>query len=123
MEKMINKVELSGFVGSNPEVKTLPNGNKVLRMSLATSSSYKDRDGNWVRDTTWHNIVMWNKLAEAANNEIKKGSRVSLIGKLTNRQYTDKEGNKHYVTEVIANSYEIVVSETAKAVQRLKINF
>ena len=123
MEKMINKVELSGFVGSNPEVKTLPNGNKVLKMSLATSSSHKDREGNWVRDTTWHNIVMWNKLAEAANNEIKKGSRVSLIGKLTNRQYTDKEGNKHYVTEVIANSYEIVVSETAKAVQRLKINF
>ena len=123
MEKMINKVELSGFAGLNPEVKTLPNGNKVLKMSLATSSSYKDRDGNWVRDTTWHNIVMWNKLAEAANNEIKKGSRVSLIGKLTNRQYTDKEGNKHYVTEVIANSYEIVVSETAKAVQRLKINF
>ena len=116
MEKMINKVELSGFVGSNPEVKTLPNGNKVLKMSLATSSSHKDREGNWVRDTTWHNIVMWNKLAEAANNEIKKGSRVSLIGKLTNRQYTDKEGNKHYVTEVIANSYEIVVSETAKAV-------
>ena len=123
MEKMINKVELSGFAGLNPEVKTLPNGNKVLKMSLATSSSYKDRDGNWVRDTTWHNIVMWNKLAEAANNEIKKGSRVSLIGKLTNRQYTDKDGNKHYVTEVIANSYEIVVSETAKAVQRLKINF
>ena len=116
MEKMINKVELSGFAGLNPEVKTLPNGNKVLKMSLATSSSYKDRDGNWVRDTTWHNIVMWNKLAEAANNAIKKGSRVSLIGKLTNRQYTDKDGNKHYITEVIANSYEIVASETAKAV-------
>lgn len=121
MEKMINKVELSGFVGSNPEVKTLPNGNKVLKMSLATSSSYKDRDGNWVRDTTWHNIVMWNKLAESANSEsdsyrIKKGSRVSLTGKLTNHQYTDKEGNKHYITEVVAVSYEIIANETAKAV-------
>ncbi len=116
MEKMLNKVELSGFVGSNPEVKTLPNGNKVLKMSLATSSSYKDREGNWVRDTTWHNIVMWNKLAEAANSEIIKGSRVSLTGKLANHQYTDKDGKKHFVTEVIATSYELVAAEIAKAV-------
>ncbi len=116
MEKMINKVELSGFVGLNPEVKTLPNGNKVLRMSLATSSSYKDREGNWVRDTTWHNIVMWNKLADTANGEIVKGSRVSLTGKLASRQYTDKDGKKHTVTEIIATSYELVVAETAKAI-------
>ena len=105
MEKMINKVELNGFAGSNPEVKTLPNGNKVLKFSLATSSSYKDREGNWVRDTTWHNIVMWNKLAEAANGEIKKGSRVSLTGKLANHQYTDKDGKKNTVSEIIAVSY------------------
>ena len=113
---MINKVELSGFVGSNPEVKTLPNGNKVLKMSLATSSSHKDREGNWVRDTTWHNIVMWNKLADAANGEIVKGSRVSLTGKLASRHYTDKDDKKHTVTEVIATNYKLVVAETAKAV-------
>ena len=73
MEKMINKVELSGFIGLNPEVKTLPNGSKVLKLSLATSSSYKIREGQCVRDTTWHNVVMWNKRADAAREEIKKG--------------------------------------------------
>lgn len=115
MEKMINKVELSGFIGLNPEVKTLPNGNKVLKLSLATSSSHKDRDGQWVRDTTWHNVVMWNKLADAASSEIKKGSRVSLTGKLTNRSYTDKDGNKRSITEIIAVTYEIVAAEAVKA--------
>jgi len=112
---MINKVELSGFIGINPEVKTLPNGSKVLRFSLATSRSYKDREGKWVSDTTWHNIVMWNKLADAAVGEIKKGSRVSLTGRLANRQYTDKDGKKHTFTEIIAGAYELIVSETAKA--------
>jgi len=115
MEKMINKVELSGFVGLEPEVKELSNGSKILKMSLATSSSYKDHDGNWVRDTTWHNIVMWNRLAQTATNEIKKGSRVSLTGKLSNRNYTDKDGKKHFVTEIIAVSYEVAANEVAKS--------
>ena len=115
MEKTINKVELSGFIGLSPEVKTLPNGNKVLKLSLATSSSHKDREGQWVRDTKWHNVIMWNKLADSANIEIKKGSRVSLTGKLTNRSYTDKEGIKRSITEIIAISYEIVAAETVKA--------
>lgn len=115
MEKMINKVELSGFIGLNPEVKTLPNGNKVLKLSLATSSSHKDREGQWVRDTTWHNVVMWNKLADAASNEIKKGSRVSLTGKLANRTFTDKEGKKRFITEIVAVTYEIIAAESVKA--------
>lgn len=108
MEKMINKVELSGFVGINPEIRTMPNGNKMLRFSLATSQSYKDREGKWVRDTTWHNIVMWNKMAEAAGKDIKKGNRVTISGRLSNRSYTDKDGNKKYSTEIIAASYEVV---------------
>lgn len=118
MEKMINKVELSGFVGINPEVRTMPNGNKILRFSLATSQSYKDREGKWVRDTTWHNIIMWNKMADAAGAEVKKGTRMSVTGRLANRSYTDKEGNKKYSTEIIAVSYEIsaVLNETKAVV-------
>ncbi len=108
MEKMINKVELSGFAGINPEIRILPNGSKMLRFTLATSQSYKDREGKWVRDTTWHNIVMWNKMAESAGADVKKGSRVSIVGRLSNRSYTDKEGNKKSSTEIIAVSYEIV---------------
>lgn len=108
MEKMINKVELSGFVGMNPEMRTMPNGNKMARFSLATSQSYKDREGKWVRDTTWHNIVMWNKMAESAEAGVKKGNRLTVVGRLANRSYTDKEGNKKYTSEIIAVSYEIV---------------
>jgi single-strand DNA-binding protein len=118
MEKMINKVELSGFVGINPEVRTMPNGNKILRFSLATNHSYKDREGKWVSDTTWHNIVMWNKMAETACPEVKKGARISIIGRLANRSYTDKEGNKKYSTEIIAVSYKTapIATETTAAV-------
>ena len=112
MEKMINKVELSGFVGINPEVRTMPNGNKILKFSLATSQSYKDREGKWIRDTTWHNIVMWNKMAEAASPDVKKGARISVTGRLANRSYTDKEGNKKYSTEIIAVSYEMAPAST-----------
>jgi single-strand DNA-binding protein len=110
MEKMINKVEVSGFVGINPEVKTMPNGNKLLRFTLATSKSYKDREGKWVRDTTWHNIVMWNKMAETAGSDVKKGSRVSVNGHLANRSYTDKDGNKKTTTEIVAVSYEVAAA-------------
>lgn len=108
MEKTINKVELNGFVGINPEVRTMPNGNKILKFSLATSQSYKDREGQWVRDTTWHNIVMWNKMAEAASTDVKKGVRINVTGRLASHSYTNKEGNKKYSTEIIAASYEIV---------------
>ena len=108
MEKTINKVELSGFVGMNPEMRTMPNGNKMIRFSLATSQSYKDREGKWVRDTTWHNIVMWSKLAESAEADVKKGSRLSVVGRLANRTYNDKDGNKKYSTEIIAVQYEVV---------------
>jgi single-strand DNA-binding protein len=117
MEKMINKVELSGFVGINHEVRTMPNGNKILRFSLATNHSYKDREGKLVIDTTWHNIVMWNKMADVAGAEVKKGTRLSVIGRLATRSYTDKEGNKKYSTEIIAVSYEIAaVTSEIKAV-------
>ena len=108
MEKTINKVELNGFIGINPEVKTLENGKTYTRFSLATSESYKDKNGTWVEDTTWHNVVVWNSKTITATEGLKKGSRVQIVGKLKNRQYTDKQGVVKYITEIVANQLEIV---------------
>ncbi len=106
MEKSINKVELSGFAGMDPEVKTMNKGTQMLRFSLATSSSYKNSKDEWVRDTTWHNIVMWGKVAERALDKIKKGSFVKLEGKIINRPFTGKNGVKQQTTEISAWSFE-----------------
>jgi len=106
MEKSINKVELSGFAGMDPEVKTMKNGAQMLRFSLATSSSYKNNKEEWVRDTTWHNIVMWDKVAELALDKIKKGTFVTLSGKIVYRQYTDKNGVKQNAVEIRAFEFE-----------------
>jgi single-strand DNA-binding protein len=112
MEKSINKVELSGFAGMDPEVKTMKNGTQMLRFSLATSNSYKNNVGEWVKDTTWHNIVLWDKLAEQALDKIKKGTFVSITGKLVNRQYSTKDGVKQHAVEIRVMSFEI--TEIAK---------
>ena len=105
--KSTNKVELSGHIGAEPEVKTLSNGSKMLRFSLATSEDYKNNAGEWVKNTTWHNIVMWNKTAEKAAEILKKGIQLSLTGKLVNRQYTDKLGNKKNIFEILATTFEL----------------
>ncbi|MEI6124363.1 MAG: single-stranded DNA-binding protein [Bacteroidota bacterium] len=108
MEKSINKVELSGFAGINPEVRTLKNGNQMIRFSLATSTSYKNSNNEWIHDTTWHNVVMWDKLSEEGLEKIKKGTFVKLVGKIVYRQYADKNGVKQNVVEIRANSFDTV---------------
>jgi single-strand DNA-binding protein len=105
--KTTNKVELDGFIGMEPEVKTLSNGSKLVRFSLATNEDYKNKAGEWVKNTTWHNVVMWNKVAEKAEETLKKGTRVSVTGRLVNRQYTDKEGNKRNAFEIQASTFEL----------------
>ena len=110
MEKSVNKVELSGFAGKNPELVTLKSGKQMIRFSLATSSSYKNSKQEWVRDTTWHNVVMWDKTAEKGIQMISKGSFVSLNGKIVNKQYTDKNGHKQNVFEIIAVDFTVIAA-------------
>ena len=119
MEKSINKVELSGFAGMNPEVRVMPNGKQMIRFSLATTTNYKNKDDEWMRDTTWHNIVMWDRMAEKGLAEIKKGSFVKLSGKIATRQYTDKVGVKHTVVEIRA--FEFNVTEIEKKAVEEKV--
>lgn len=96
----INKVILIGNLGKDPEVKTLESGAKVANFSLATSESYKGKDGQRVTQTEWHNIVLWRGLAEVAEQYLKKGNQVYIEGKIRSRSWEDKDGNKKYITEI-----------------------
>jgi single-strand DNA-binding protein len=101
----LNKVQLIGNLGSDPELKTLESNITVAKFSLATNESYKDKAGKTITDTEWHAIVMWQGLAETAGKYLKKGSLVFIEGKIKTRHYDDKEGNKKYVTEIVADSF------------------
>ncbi len=100
MNTLRNKVQLIGNLGVDPEVKEMKNGKKMVKFSLATSESYKNSEGEKVTDTQWHNIVVWGPVAGVAESFLKKGSEVAVEGKITNRSYNDKEGNKKYITEI-----------------------
>lgn len=103
MKNLRNKVQLIGFLGVDAEFKTLSSGTAMAKLSLGTSETYKDASGERVTETQWHNVVIWGKLAELVNEYTSKGSEIALEGKLVNRSYEDKAGNKKYVTEVIAS--------------------
>jgi single-strand DNA-binding protein len=95
-----NRVQLIGNLGNAPEVKTMETGKKMARFSVATNEHYRNANGEKVTETTWHNIVAWGKVAEIVEKYLTKGSEIALEGKLINRNYTDKEGVKKYITEV-----------------------
>ncbi len=96
----LNKVILIGNLGKDPEIMTFENGVKKASYSLATTESYKNKEGNWIDQTEWHNIVAWRWLAERA---LIKGEQIYVEGKLKTRLWDDAEGRKHYITEVHAD--------------------
>jgi single-strand DNA-binding protein len=100
MYALKNKVQLIGNLGNTPEVKTLNTGKKVATVRIATSEMYRNAKGEKVKDTQWHNLVLWGKLAEIAEKYLAVGKEIAVEGKLVNRQYTDKDGNKKYFSEV-----------------------
>ena len=104
--KTTNKVEINGFTGMAPEVKTLKNGRKMARFSIATDEVYKNKAGEWIKNTTWHPVVVWDKIAEKAGNTLNKSSKVAVLGKLRSRTYTDKTGIVRHITEIIALQLE-----------------
>ena len=104
MAKSLNKVMLIGNLGKDPEVKYTPSGTPVAKLTLATNERYKDKDGQWQDRTEWHNIVLWQRLAEIAGEYLKKGSKVYIEGRLQTRSWEDKQTNqKRYMTEVVAS--------------------
>ncbi len=103
MNALRNKVQLIGNLGNDPEVKTFDKGKKLAKMSIATNESYRNAKGELVKETQWHNLIAWGKTADIIEKHLKKGSEVAVEGKLINRNYTDKDGNKRYVTEIEVN--------------------
>ena len=99
---MKNKVQLIGHVGQDPEIKQLENG-RVANFTIATNESYTNAKGEKVEQTEWHRVSAWGKTVEIIEQLLKKGSHVAIEGKLTHRSYDDKDGNKRYITEVVAN--------------------
>ena len=100
MARGVNKVILIGNLGQDPELRYTGSGTAVCNMRLATTETYKDRDGNMVENTEWHNVVAWSRLAEICGEYLKKGSQVYFEGQLQTRQWEDKDGQTRYTTEV-----------------------
>ena len=103
MSTLRNKVQLIGNLGNDPEIINLGSGKKLAKFSLATNESYKDADGQKQTKTDWHNLVAWGKTADIIEKFVTKGKEVAIEGKLTNRTYETKEGEKRYVTEVVVS--------------------
>ncbi len=100
-----NSVTLLGNVGREIQLFSFEGGNKKATCSLATSENYKNAQGEKVKQTDWHNLVAWGKLAERLSEDIKKGAEISVTGKLASRSYTGKDGSTKYITEIIMTDY------------------
>jgi len=102
----VNKVILVGNLGADPESRSLNNGGEVVNMRIATSESWKDRDGNRQERTEWHNVVIFNEnLGRVAKSYLKKGSKVYLEGQLQTRKWQDQSGNDKYTTEIVLQRF------------------
>ena len=108
----VNKVILVGNLGKDPEVKYLDSGVAVANFSLATTENYKNKEGERVSQTEWHNIVLWRGLAEVAEKWLKKGSSVYIEGKIKTRKWEDKDGNTRYNTEILADNMTMLGSKS-----------
>ena len=100
----VNKVILIGNLGKDPEVRYLDSGIAVANFSLATTENYRNKEGEKVSQTEWHNVVLWRGLAEIAEKYLKKGSSVYIEGRIRNRKWEDKEGNTRYNNEILADN-------------------
>lgn len=104
----LNKVLLIGRLGRDPELRYTPAGVPVATMTIATNEAFKDKDGKLVENTDWHRVVAWRKLAEICGQYLRKGSLVYIEGKMKTRSYEDRDGVKRYVTEVVADTMQML---------------
>ena len=105
---MVNKVTLVGNVGKDPELKYTQSGAAVVNFSVATTERYKDKQGEQQETTEWHNVTAWRQLAEICGKYLHKGKQVYIEGKITTRSYDDRDGNKKYITEIVASEMKML---------------
>jgi single-strand DNA-binding protein len=110
MNSLSNRVTLIGNLGQDPETKTTETGKKLAHFTLATKEGYKNADGQKVSETTWHNIVAWNGLADVAGRFLKKGKEVAVEGRIVYRSYEDKKGETKYITEIVLSDLMLLRS-------------
>lgn len=115
MAKDLNKVQFTGHLGGDPEMRYTAQGSPVTNFRVASNRTWKDRDGNTHEDTEWFRVVAWDKLGEICNQYLTKGTRVYIEGRLQTRKYTDREGQERYVSEVIAQDMIILSSRGERA--------
>ncbi|RZS97037.1 single-stranded DNA-binding protein [Cecembia calidifontis] len=113
MSSLRNRVQLIGRLGAKAEIKRFDDGKVKASLSLATNDFYKNQKGEKVEETTWHNVVAWGKPAEIIEKYTDKGTEIALDGKLTNRSYTDKDGVKKYITEVLVDNLVLLGEKAA----------
>ncbi|MBL6734531.1 MAG: single-stranded DNA-binding protein [Shewanellaceae bacterium] len=104
----VNKVILVGNLGQNPEVRYMPNGKAVANITVATSESWKDQQGQVQEKTEWHRVVMYQRLAEIAGEYLQKGSKVYLEGRLQTRKWQDQNGQDRYTTDIVVNEMQML---------------
>ena len=109
--KTMNKVEIQGFLGQDAEEKTFESGRTLVNLRIATNESYKNKEGEWINNTAWHNVAYWKNKKDENLDFLKKGELVSIKGKLNTRKYTDKNGEDRYITEVVAYKIDQVEVE------------
>ena len=114
MSSLRNKAILIGNLGQDPEIKTLESGKKVAHFRLATKDGFKNSDGQRIQETTWHNIVAWNGLADTASKYLKKGKEVALEGRIVYRTYEDKNGATRFITEIVLDDFLFLQSSKGK---------
>jgi len=102
----MNKVELIGRVGKDPEIFETKNGKRIATFSIATNESYMNAMGDMVQNTSWHKVVLWSDVFVKCEDILKKGTCLYVSGKLNNRSWTDKEGQKRYMTEIVGQTVE-----------------
>ena len=114
MSSLANRVTLIGNLGQDPETKTTESGKKLVHFTLATKEGFKNAEGQRVNETTWHNIVAWNGLADVAGKFLKKGNEVAVEGRIVYRSYEDKKGITKYITEIVLNDLELLRNGNGK---------
>ena len=108
---MLNKIQIIGRLGQDPEARSTQNNTTVTNLSVATSERYKNKQGEQVENTEWHRVTAWDRLGEICRDYLKKGSLVYIEGKVQTRDYEDKDGVKRYVTEIIAREMKMLDSK------------
>lgn len=108
MARSLNRTQLLGNLGQDPEIRSTPQGSSICNLNVATTESYKDKtSGEWKEITDWHRVVLWDYLADTAAKYLKKGSKVFIEGKLKTRTY-EKDGSQRYMTEVVGSTLIIL---------------